>query len=210
MARIIKSYSTEAGGIKDFLVPGVAQVVLFLLIGIALLILFNAQAIWDQISNGLYTQATSAPSDAVTSQGFFESALGGRLPQIIFWGGIGMIMYVVVWFSWNIVTNVRNDVAADSFVHPKNYKRGQYWLAVLARKAFFGLSVFVFIVYTAVLISFLPILSDLTYSAVNNFSSAGDVIDILGSVLVIGALLYVFDLLLRVSIHSWQTIYKDL
>ena len=204
----IKSYSSSSAGlVRQFIVPSALQVVLYILIAGALLIVFNARDIWDSLGAGIIFNDTP---DGQTKSGFVDFISSGRLPQIIFWGVIGMVMYAVVWFGWNVLTNLRNDMAADDFVHPKTYSRTKYWSSVWGHKIFFAVSMIVLAAYIYIFFKLLTLLAGLSYDAVDNFDTFGSPLELGIYLIVIATLVHIFALLLRVTANSWRSIYKDL
>jgi hypothetical protein len=192
------------------MVPGALQIALYLFIAGLLLVLFNAADIWEAVNPDRSNGGTSDESVTVSQDGVWSSLTSGRLPQILFWGLIGMVMYGGVWFAWNVLTNLRNDMAADEFVHPKTYSRARYWSTVWGHKIIFAISALVLVVYGYVLFKLLMVLADSSYISVNDFSFPGTILKIGVSVVAIALMLHVFALLLRVSVNSWRSVYKDL
>ena len=192
---------------RNFFIPSPYQIILYLLVGALLLVLIKARAIWEELGGSLIIDTIAETPAANSAWGKIAS---GPLPQIVFWALIGMIMYFVVWFVWNIFINLKNDMAADKFVHPRNYDRNNYWSGVLAHKAFFALTVVVFISYIVMMFKFLPVIADSAYSALSSFNFPKDLLSTAIYVSISGLLVYVFVLLLRLSANTWQSVYKDL
>src|SRR3972149_7751639 len=168
MAIIESSSSNPADLVRKFIVPSVAGVVLYLLVAGLLLILFNAQDIWESLGlSSLSDDSAATLTNLPSVSGFWDSVFNRRIPQIVFWGVIGMVMYAVVWFAWNVLTNLHNDLAADKFVHPRNYDRGKYWITVWGRKSFFAVSASILVIYIFAFFRLLSLVGDLSYAAGN-------------------------------------------
>ena len=209
---LIKSDNTKTEDlVREFVVPSPLQAVVYLLVGMLLLILIKARAIWETVGGSILLERDASPAiNTPASDNIWGQISSSPLPQILFWGAVGMVMYAVVWFGWNIITNLRNDLAADEFVHPKNYDRSKYWRTVLARKAFFAASAVLLAVYIFALFKFLPVIADASYADVASFSLPSSVMGLTLYFLVIGALIHFFVLLVRIVANSWRSIYKDL
>jgi len=208
----VKSNNSDSKDlVRQFIVPSPLQAVIYLLVSMLLLVLIKARAIWEALGGSiLIEQSSGAAANTPASTNIWGQISNSPIPQIVFWGAIGMIMYAVVWFAWNIITNLRNDMAADEFVHPKNYDRSKYWKTVLARKGFFAASVLLIAIYLYALAKFLPVIADASYSDIASFSFPSSVIGLVLYFLVIGALIHLFVLLIRVMANAWRSIYKDL
>ena len=206
----IKSEKTKTEGfVRDYLVPSPLQAVVYLLVGVLLLTLIKARTIWETVGGSILIERTPNV-ETPASANIWGQISSSPLPQILFWGLVGMVMYAVVWFGWNVITNLRNDMAADEFVHPKGYNRSKYWKTVLARKAFFAASLILLAVYILALVKFIPVIADAAYADMDSFSLPTSVIGLLLYLLVIGTLIHFFVLLVRVVASSWRSIYKDL
>ncbi len=46
--------------------------------------------------------------------------IGGSLPLGIFWGAIGMIVYVLIWLFGNFSTELNNELVLSKYIHPRN------------------------------------------------------------------------------------------
>ena len=125
--------------LRRFLVPGAADIALYLFMSLVVLLLVNARAIFNYFSsNNLTGQSIGDIIDrkAKNFQSIWAQISQGRILQIIFWALVGIFIYITVWFIRNILLNIRNDIVADEYVHPLSYKRSKYWHTVIGRKIF--------------------------------------------------------------------------
>src|SRR5579871_6499539 len=125
---------------KEFLVPSWPKILLYLLVGALVLMIWNGRQLWNQFNSSILVSPSSvATAQSQTSDWLektFNSVVNGRIAQIIFWAFAGCMVYVCIWFVVNIFSNIRNDIVADEYVHPKDYNRSGYWHSVIARKIF--------------------------------------------------------------------------
>lgn len=212
MATQIDSQTTKVAElVRRFIVPGWLQIVLYVLIASCLLLIFNAQDIWRSLGPTIVIDDTAAGSygpDA--SGGIWDRISTSPIPQAVFWGIIGAVMFSVIWFIWSTIANLRNDVTAASFVHPKHFDSLRFWRDILFRKGYFVFLISVFIAYIFVMFELLQVISDLTYSAIQSWAFPTSLIELIIHLAVISLLLHVFALLFLLTARAWQSIYRDL
>jgi len=210
--RSISSYNSRSASLyRQFITPSPLQAVIYVLTGVLILILIKAREIWTSLSSSITIEDSErAAFNTPASNNIWGDISSSILPQLLFWGTIGVLMYAVVWFIWNIITNLRNDMAADEFVHPKNYDRTKYWHTVLARKGFFAVSGILLLVYIFAIFKFLPVIADVAYTDVASFSFPGSLLGLCVYLITVALLIHIFVLLLRLTAHAWQSIYRDL
>lgn len=199
--------------LRRFVLPGPADIALYLFMSLVALLLLNANPIWHYFSShNLAGQSLGQVigQNAHGVQSFLAHVSQGRVLQVIFWALVGIFIYILVWFVRNILLNVRNDIVADEYIHPKGYSRSSYWHSVIGRKVFFGISLIVLIGYLYSLARLLPLLAKVCQDAVNNFSWSPSLVKLFGSWLAVAFLLYLLILLGRVSAIVWRLIYQDL
>ncbi len=208
-----KSYNTVVGVTsRQYLLPGMAQVVLYLILSAMVLLALNAHNIWRYISDQILIPQTdlgpSSNNDWI-GRGWHFLTHGVWL-QILFWILVGCLVYIFIWFVGNIVANIRNDIVADDYKHPASYNRFKFWESVLARKTFFGVSALLLIIYFVFFIRLASLLAELCYSAVTNFEWATSSKDLLGALISCAVLIYLLVLLAHITANAWRFTFKDL
>lgn len=211
---VIKSHNTENITLeRQLFLPSLIEMLLYILTSVILLLASNVKAIWDYLSFDPAGQHKAAAlingSGNETSAGILGSSLQGRLGQMIIWGVVGVAIYVVIWFLRNTIINLRNDLVADEFVHPRSYNRSRYWQSIIARKAFFGFMSIVFIGFIYLLFKLFPVLSSMFFFGTHQLDQS-HITQLVGSLLALAVLLHVLVVLARMTINSWRYIYSDL
>lgn len=196
--------------LRQFFIPTLSQSSLYLLISSLVLILTNAHAIWKLFSNNYLAKASfnefvnqSAPS--VTQH--INKLQNSRLPLYILWGVIGCSVYIIMWFISTTAINIRNDLIADSYLHPKDYNRQKFWRSVIGHKTFLLFLSITLIAYVYTFVRFLGTTSKLFYSAIENFRLSPSVIEILLSIATMAILIHILIVLLHLVYNSGRDIY---
>lgn len=196
---------------REFLLPSWPKILLYLLVGSLLILLWNARQLWDQFNNNIEPGSSADVGHLISKHTTWVDTLaGGRVAQIIFWAFIGCCLYICVWFATSIITNIRNDVVADEYIHPTGYSRAGYWHSIVARKIFLGMVVAVLIGFTILGLRLISVLAKLFYSAVKVFSFPAGAAEVIGSILGASLLVYCFILLAHIAVNAWRTVYSDL
>jgi hypothetical protein len=171
----LQSHNSIGATDKRFLLPGGWQILLYALISVLLLIAFNLKAAWHYLNNSVLKPEGGLDNilahQAPGVHKVLNSVSQSILLQFVFWLFVGCAIYIFIWFAKNIAINVLNDIVADNYVHPKSYNRALYWESVIARKIFFGLSVFLLFTYIVVAIKLLSLLANLCYDRVVSFNA---------------------------------------
>lgn len=211
MTKITSHNSRPDGLARQLFLPDLAQISLYILSSILILALGNINAFWDYLNHDPIGQQKAANIfiGEGGNGGFLNNITQNRLSQVIFWILVGSVIYAVIWFLKNIVTNLHNDVIADEFVHPKAYNRAKYWESVISRKLLFTFICVVLIGFLYAAIKLLPSLSGIFFSAIYNFkfSNLGDIAE---AVLILAFLLHILVVLTRLTANSWRFIHADL
>ncbi|HET9721758.1 MAG TPA: hypothetical protein VFP32_01885, partial [Candidatus Saccharimonadales bacterium] len=130
----------EEHSLRRVLAPSTAEVVLYGLLSIVLMIIFNSSKLVDIIGSGQNSSPEELKAGFQTlGQGLndsFSTAIGGRLGQIILWSFIGAICYIAIWLSKNILNSFENDIIVDHYLHPTSYSRFGFWSSSIAARAF--------------------------------------------------------------------------
>lgn len=208
-----RSYNNRwSMSLRDFFLPNGTQISLYLLVSSLLLVLINAEAIWRKFSSYYLDQASFGDAFAQstpTITDFINKLQGSRIPLFIFWAFVGCSVYIFIWFIINIISNIRNDIVADSYLQPKNSSRRLFWESVIARKILLFFCIVVLAAYTLVGLKFLVVVADFFYSAIDIFKYVSGA-KILVSVLIVSFLLYVFILLSHLTTNLWRLVYRSL
>lgn len=198
---------------RQFFIPTRTQLFLYTLISSLLLVLLNGQTIWSKFKTNLQADITFSDvivGNAPFMQQVIDRLLHSRVPEIVFWLLIGCGVYIIVWFIHNITSNIRNDVVADSYLHPTNYDRRLFWQSVIARKILLFSCVIVLITYIAASLKFMPVLAKFFYSAIDGFRLSPSVVEIILSVAITTLLIYLFILLIHLTVNLWRLVYRNL
>lgn len=211
----LQSHNSQSrGSLISFIIPGPIQILLYILSGLIILALINARAVWEYLYKDPVGQQRAVDLFANGSankpaSGLLSSSLPARISQILVWTIIGIIIYSVIWFIKNLFNNIRNDIVADEYVHPKNYNRAGYWRSILLRKVFFVFTATVFVGFVYTLIKILPLISNIFYQSLKNFKLSGSG-KMLGASLFLALLIHLLVVIIRMMASSWRFIYADL
>lgn len=200
-----------ANQLRSFLVPSQVETLLYLFASSAVLVGFNAKALLqafqlnlslpDGTVENLYNERMAQVKDLA------GSLLEGEIVTVLFWAFVGSGIYIAVWLLQNTVLNLRNDIVADLYRHPKNYSHVGYWSSVIAQKMFFVCSLVALAVFTLAAVKFIfPVITKLFYVALFDFRLPESVLELFVAVLCGAAAIFVFVLLVRFVTHSWQWI----
>jgi hypothetical protein len=209
----IKSHNNEAQSpVKKLLVPDFLQLTTYAMVSILLLAIMRLGEIWGWFSKSVSKPNTSDQfaSNPTMLHNVWESVSQGRTPQVIFWIIVGISVYGFVWFLWNISNNVRNDLIAGDYVHPRNYDTKKYWQSLIARKIFFVLAVMIFIFYLVVYIKLFALMAALCQNTISDFEVEKSLSILISCPLVGAVLTHILVVIARIAMNSWRTIYIDL
>lgn len=216
MQKDIRSYNSRVSGqIIQLVIPSQAQMVLNFVIAALLLAILNIRGLWHFISGGS-TNVSRADFGSLISDrapfvhDTFLKLAHGRFVQFLFWVFVGCVVYLLIWFIGNFFTNIRNDIVADEYIHPKSYNRAGYWSSILAKKIFFVAMVGILLAYLYAGLKFLAILADLIYSSVINDQWWDSTLQVIGHLIIAALMIQLFFVLVKLTLNSWQIIYRDL
>jgi len=209
MAQYESNSEITSHTIRNFFAPSVAEITLFLLLSIVLLVVFNAGSIIQRLSNNYIGSPEHLKTSFTTlGNGFsssFSTALGGRLGQILLWSFIGALTYLGLWLAKNVLYSFENDVISDQYLHPSSYSRAGYWGSSLSLKVFLFALVLVLAGYVFVVVrAVLPAVAALAGSAADNFTWSKSPPYMLFCVLGTALVLYLGVLLFRLVAHLWK------
>lgn len=159
--------------IISWLTPTGIDIVWYLSIAVLLLVVSNA----DFFRTFLFAPEGFDLRESVltATDDFLQQFLGENarnIVVIVFWGMVGLIVYIFVWLSMNFSTELGNDLALTKYVHPRGVDMHSP-LRDFISKSIFRLSVgLVLIFYTVILVSvLLPLSAGYFEVAVEKFVS---------------------------------------
>jgi hypothetical protein len=210
MAQIESEGERLSHSARSLIKPSATEVLLYLLIGIILMVVYNYGGIIKRLVGAGYIDSPErlrANFDTLYNSfsSYVSTALGGRLAQIVIWAALGGLVYVGVWTSRNILTSFENDFIADRYVHPSNYSRAGYWGSSLSVKVLLVALVFIFlafVTFTARVV--LPSVATLAGSAFYNFNFPVSIIYIIFSIVGTALLIYITIRLVRIMVNLWH------
>lgn len=209
MTQIFSQNEMSENTARGFFVPSFAAGFLFFLTGCILLLVYTYSRILGWFGNDYLNSAdTLNQSIQVFNKGLgksFDSALGGRLGQIIVWSFVGALVYILIWFVKNMFNSVENDLIIDRYSHPKGYNRTRFFGVAIGELAFFIAMLVVLLVYTFIgLKVIMPAAASLTSSSVSHFSLPGSVLYLVISIVVPATTIYVWTISAKVLGRLWQ------
>lgn len=215
MRNNIRSYNTRLTTVLGQLVPNGAQVFLDIIIALLLLAAFNVRGIWYFFTTGITADSQVDLGSLIDEktpalQTILDNLAHGRFIQILFWLFVGCIVYILIWLVGNFFTNIRNDIIADEYVHPRFYNRAGYWGSIFSRKIIFASITMVLAAFLYAGLKLTAALANLCYYALKDFEILVSSFELLGSLLAVATLVQIFFMLTKIAINCWQLIYKDL
>lgn len=198
---------------KQFLQLSVWQLLLYVLLSVLLLAVLNAKKAWDYFDKNIFNERSDLgvvmPRESWLSR-TLNSLSHSIILQVAFWIAVGCIVYATLWFIRNIIINVMNDIAADSYIHPTTYKNYLFWRSVLIRKFISGISIVALIIYIGFFVRMVMNLAKLCYKLAPKLNTVNSLLELLGVIAFTAVLLYFLVFLVRVAVFSWRSIYRDL
>jgi hypothetical protein len=211
MAKLKSQSEASSHQAGDFFKPSAAEVLLYFLISIILLVVLNSGNIINRLGANYLGSPENLKSNFTTlSTGFsqsFSSALGGRLGQIILWSFVGALSYIALWLAKNILNSFENDIISAHYLHPSSYSRVGYWGSAFSAKIFFAAMLlvaagFLFVAITAVL----PAVAALAGSAAYNFRASVSPLYIAFAIAGVALVIYIAIVLMRLVSHLWKAL----
>jgi hypothetical protein len=207
---IYKSESEiESHEARNFFLPSLPEILLYLLLSIIIVLALNAGSIIEKLSNNYIGSPENLKANFTTlSDGFshsFSSALGGRLGQMMLWAFVGALAYIGLWLAKNVLNSFENDIISDHYMHPSTYSRAGYWGSSFSVKIFLAAEILIIIGYFFIAVtSILPSLSALAGSAAYSFNWSSSPLYILVAILGTALAVYVGVVLLKLLSHLWK------
>jgi hypothetical protein len=209
MARYKSESEIENHEARDFFLPGITEVLLYILLAFIVVAALNAGNIIERLSSNYIGPPESLKASFTTlSDGFsrsFSSALGGRLGQMMLWAFVGALAYIGLWLAKNVLNSFENDVISDHYLHPSTYSRAGYWGSSFSVKIFLAAEVLIIIGYFFIAVtSILPSLAALAGSAAHNFSWSSSPLYLIVAILGAALAVYIAVVLLKLLSHLWK------
>jgi len=209
MAQIESQTEKVVHSSKNLLIPSPAELFLYSLIALAIIIIYNSSGILQGLGGGNIEAPEKLKTNFATLtnsiSNTFSTGLGGRLGQIILWSFLGAIVYIGIWLMRNVLNSFENDVIADSYLHPSNYSRAGYWGSALSVKVFLAAMIFLTIGYVYIAVKvILPSLAALAGSAAYNFIWPKSLLYLVSPIVVIALVMYIGVLFLRIASRLWK------
>ncbi|MBX4197303.1 hypothetical protein KW801_01960 [Candidatus Saccharibacteria bacterium] len=209
MVEIVSESEISSHRAGNFFRPSAAEIGLYFLLSIILLIVYNSGSIIQKLGSNYIGSPEHLKTNFDTlSSGFsnsFSTALGGRLGQIILWSFVGALAYIALWLAKNVLNSFENDIISDHYLHPKTYSRVGYWGSSFSVKIFLAAMLlisagFLFVAVRAVL----PSVAALAGSAAYNFHWSSGPYYLAFSVVGVALVIYIGVVLLRLVSHFWK------
>lgn len=194
----------RAEGLKFFFYAGPAEVVLYFILGLIALLILNARALADIVAGP--SQNPSSSFGYIFVQYINDFLSRGRLNDILFWGFLGIITYLIFWLVRNVAINIHNDFASDKFEHPWPYSRSKYWRSIVRLKLSFILCLLFLASYIFLLSAFLPFVSHHFYLSLIAQEWLRQLPLIVGIVTVTAAAFYILGKILLALANLWRMI----
>lgn len=209
MAQIESESEKKLHYARNFFKPGLAEVFLYFLIGLILMVVYNSADIIHRLGSNYIGNPENLKANFTNlSTGFsnsFSTALGGRLGQIILWSFVGALAYIALWLAKNVLNSFENDIISDHYLHPSTYSRLGYWGSSFSVKIFLAAMLLISLGYAVVAVkAILPALALLAGSAAYNFRWEVSPGYLLFSVVAAGLVLYIGMVLFRLVAHLWK------
>jgi len=209
MARYKSASEIESHEARNFFLPDITEVSLYLLLSIIAVVGLNAGNIISKLSSNYIGPPENLKANFTTLyDGFshsFSSALGGRLGQMMLWAFVGALAYIGLWLAKNVLNSFENDIISDHYLHPSTYSRAGYWGSSFSVKIFLAAEVLIIIGYFFVAVtSILPSLAALAGSAAYDFNWSSSLFYLLIAVLGTALSVYIGVVLLKLLSHLWK------
>ncbi len=143
-----------------WLLPSAIEISVYVLMALALLAISN----FNFISDFLLIPADFSFKEALLGslENLLAELVGTQMAATlitgIFWGIVGMLVYVFIWLFGNFSTELSNDLAITKYVHPRGSDTYSPLKGLVFRLLFHIFTIVILLVYINVLITvFLPL-----------------------------------------------------
>jgi hypothetical protein len=120
----------QVKSLKDFLLPGWNEVLLFFVISLVIILFINASVIWEVLNEYSGINVVES-SGAIRTQfdsfyeEYFASKFLARVAVFVFWGMVGSVTYMLVWAIWHFYLRIKEDI--DESEYENNKKSSGFW-----------------------------------------------------------------------------------
>jgi hypothetical protein len=124
--------------------------------------------------------------------------LGSGVITAIFWGFIGLVVYLMVWLGINFSTELGNDLAITKYVHPRNVDTHSPLRDLISKTLFRLVTSIVLVIYLNILFGVLmPYVGGLYYSGGKAWPSIGSSKNFVVGVIIQLVAMHVLTVLVR-------------
>lgn len=140
-----------------WLLPTPVEAFVYVLIALVTLAVSNI----DVIKQFFFISSSTGLKEAILGSleslltGFLGAKTAATLVTGIFWGIVGMIVYVLLWLLGNFSTELSNDLAITRFMHPKGTDTYEPLKRLVLKLVFHVFVIILIIVYSNLLITVL-------------------------------------------------------
>ena len=183
-----------------WLLPTVLEVSIYLLIALLTMLLSNIGLLQDMFlmpKNSSISTAVLSSSENLLA-GLVGPQAAATLITAIFWGAIGMGVYVFIWLFKNFSTELSNDLSISRYIHPRGsdtYLPLKSLFLRLVFQFFIGFLAFLYISATIKII--LPLITSKYQAVAGNWTDPKLTIEATSALIMEILVLHVFTILLR-------------
>lgn len=99
---------------KGALLPSLKQIIFMALFGLAILTLVNISLISFHFTEGTILSKNDVQASFATQlQSWFSSPILSKITLVVFWVGIGLFAYAILYWVYNIFTEAKNEVIVE-------------------------------------------------------------------------------------------------
>ena len=191
--------------LKDFLTPSYSAIFMYFVIGFLILTILN----FDTIRNIVFGNSIIGTQD-ITLYSDRLSAVWSWLGNIIvwvFWGIVGLTIYAVIWLIQNVIEIGEEEEKESQYVKQNISVKKSYWQTTMSSNILLVSLVFIWLAYTLFFVWLhLGLLSNLLVNGLYNFPQTIAIFYLVFSILMSAFLVYIFQLVSELAVHSWRII----
>lgn len=197
--------SQEHSQLRQFgrlLLPSAAEVQAYLIISLIVLSIGTLTAVGKMLGIDSELAGTQSTVDQIFHSflaAIDEQEFTPTLVVMAFWGGVGSIVYILLWFVLNILISLSNDAAvAAFFIKPSYYPSSKGFLDVMERamlRATAGIAIIGFTVVMVIMLA--PTGALLFRSAIHDWRDIQRLLGALVALAGLGLSLHVYVVLFR-------------
>lgn len=194
------------------LVPGVVEIVTYVIASVLILTLLNARQIWDHLSDGITVDPVTFGANAnilwEKMDALRHTSVLGTASVMLFWGAIGSLIYAGIWLMQNSLLKIKED--EELVEHEQATKRrGNVIQSVAAHYIFFAALTILVLGYAFFFLAIvLPSCKLLFLSGATSSFAMRDSTSLLGTVLGFALGIAIFVALLKLYVRFWRLYLK--